>query len=78
MSKKLESPASEVVEPTQGEIPPRRRMRGPTHRLCISVNVELLEECEAEAQRRGMSLTSFFSNAAREYLDKRKLERQTE
>lgn len=78
MSTKAKQASRDTAEPDQGETKIVRRRRGPTERVCVSINKELLAEADADAERRGMSRTSYFSNALREFMDTHKLERQRE
>lgn len=69
MSTKAKHASRDTAEPNQGEKKIGRRQRGPTERVCVSINKDLLAEADADAERRGMSRTSYFSNALREFMD---------
>lgn len=78
MSTRAKDASRDTAEPNQGEKKIVRRLRGPTERVCVSINSDLLAEADADAQRRGMSRTSYFANALREFMDTHKLERLRE
>ncbi|MBT2789160.1 type II toxin-antitoxin system HicB family antitoxin [Paraburkholderia strydomiana] len=78
MSTKAKHAIRDTAKPNQGEKKIVRRRRGPTERVCVSINKDLLAEADADAERRGMSRTSYFSNALREFMDTHKLERLRE